>query len=213
MRQGTRFLFRPGTFFNQLQFSSHHWFILLAFAVVASLETHVGRSHVYYQIFANLLVAKYQIPWSTALWIVTSVKLVVFLFGAFVLSTAVWLVGSLFGRRTSKRVLFRRLSIVFTVLMSAYTISHLTSYHPSMPLISSFLYGWGALLGFFAIREQFALTTAKSLVLSVFGWLMVLSSWHYSREAMERYARAEWAQAQIAAAHSTPPSKGPRRVY
>ena len=189
MKQGARFLFRPGTFFNQLQWSSHHWLILLAFTIIASVETHVGKSHVYYQVFADILVGKWGIPWNTALWLVTSLKIVVLLAGVFLLSSVVWVIGNLFGRHTSKRVLFRRLAVVFTVLLSAYTLSNLGSLSETLPLVASFLYVWSAALGFFAVREQFALTSPEALVLSVFAWLMVVSSWHFSRHAMEDIAR------------------------
>jgi len=191
VKQGVRLLVKPGTFFNQLQFSTHHWIILIAFMVIASLETHLGRQHYFYQIFADQVSANFGLTWNQAIWVVTSIKLAFMLVGSFALASFIWIVGNLFGRRTSKRVLFRRLSVVFTVFLGAYTAQHLALGNENFTLMAMGLYAWGLILGYFAIREQFALNHLETLVLGLFALLVVVSSWHFSNHAMEMAARTQ----------------------
>lgn len=191
MKQGVRLLVKPGTFFNQLQFSTHHWIILVAFMILASVETHLGKQHYFYQVFADAAVAKFGISWSQAIWLVTSLKLAFMLVATFGLATFIWLVGNIFGRRTSKRVLFRRLAVVFTVMLAGYTTQHLAGSSETYGLLSLGFYAWGLILGFFAIREQFALNYVEALVLGTFALLVVVSSWHFSNHVMETAARTQ----------------------
>ncbi len=189
MKQGMRFLVRPGTFFNQLQWSTHHWIILLSFLVIAAIETHVGRQQAFYQVFADLVVERTGMSWDFSMWLVTVAKLTVMLCGAFSVASAVWFVGNLFGRRTSKRVLFRRLAVVFTVLLAAYTAQHLVDPIPFFVMAAPVLYAWALILAYFAIREQFALNHVETLVMGLFALLLVSSSWHVSNHVMETAAR------------------------
>ena len=204
MKQLFRFLFRPGTFFGQLQWSTHHWLILLAFLGMASVETHVGRQHLYYQVFADMVSARTGLSWEMSVWLVTFAKLVAFLAGAFALSSVLWVIGNLFGRRTSKRVLFRRMAIVFTVLLTAYTSHFFSPVYPIMEVLSWAFYVWGALLSFYAVKEQFALGSLEALVMSALAFLLISSAWQYSGRVMESAARARW-QDLARGAHGTPP--------
>ncbi len=194
VKQGVRLLIKPGTFFNQLQWSTHHWIILIAFMIVASLETHLGKSHYFYQVFADSLTSRTGMSWNQAIWLVTSIKLAVMVAGSFVLASFVWLVGNMFGRRTSKRVLFRRLAVVFTVLLAGYTLQHVAKTDENLQLFAYGLYIWGLILGYFAIREQFNLNHLETMVLGIFALLAVTSSWHYANHFMERAARQELVQ-------------------
>jgi hypothetical protein len=103
----------------------------------------------------------------------------------------IWIIGSLIGERNSQRVLFRRLAIVFTVLLSAYTAQHLKPLYPWMETVSFFLYTWGLLLGYFAIREQFNLSHFETSVVGVFAIILVIASWMGTNrlmiEAANRY--------------------------
>ena len=202
MKQGVRLLVKPGTFCNQLQRSTHHWIILIAFMIVASLETHLGQQHYFYQIFADVLSARFGITWNQAIWAVTSLKLAFMLAGSFILASFIWVVGNLFGRRTSKRVLFRRLAVVFTVLLAAYTAQHAGLNNEPYALLSMGLYAWGLILGYFAIREQFALNHLETVVLGLFALLVVVSSFHFSNHVMETAART-----QILEVAKRPPTK------
>ena len=189
MKQGIRFFVRPGTFINQLQWSTHHWVILTSFLIISAIETHVGRSHAYYQVFADYLSLRAGIGWDFSLWIVTFLKLSFMLVGTFVLASCIWFVGNLFGRRTSKRVLFRRLAIVVTVLLGAYTAQHFVEPFPILAIASPALYLWALVLAYFALREQFALNHVETLVMGLFALLLVSSSWHFVNHVMESAAR------------------------
>ena len=59
MKQAGRFFLRPNVFFNQLQWSSSHWFILVAFFLISAVETHVGKYSDLYLHFTHLLQTKY----------------------------------------------------------------------------------------------------------------------------------------------------------
>lgn len=193
MRQGLRLFVRPGTFINQLQWSTHHWLMLLSFLIIAAIESHVGRNQFYYELYSTLLSRRLGISWEQGLWLVTAIKLGVMLLGAFALAGSIWLIGNLFGRRTSRRVLFRRLSIVFTVLLAGYTVQHSSFIHPAVPFFTVALYLWGAVLGYFAIREQFALSHLEATVLGAFALLLISSVWHYSNHYMRDYAKSQLA--------------------
>lgn len=191
MRQGMRLLTKPATFFNQLQWSTHHWIILVAFLGLATIETQVGRNQALYQAWALLLERRLGLSLDAALWVVTAFRLAILIAGSVAVSTVIWFVGHLFGRRTSKRVLFRRLAVVFTVLLAGYTASHLTGAYPALAFVSLVMYLWGLVLGYFAIREQFALNHLETVVVGLFALLLVSSSWHFSNHVIEKAARGQ----------------------
>lgn len=177
MKQGARIFFKPQQFFNQLQWSTHHWLILLTFLVVTGVESHLGSQSALYRWWAQALTQQTGLSFDITLWLVVSAKLAVILFASYLSATLIWLVGSLIGEKNSQRVLFRRLAIVFTVILSAYTAQHLKQFYPWMETVSFFLYTWGLLLGYFAIREQFALTHFETSVVGVFAIVLVVFSW------------------------------------
>lgn len=189
MKQGMRLFVQPGTFFNQLQWSKHHWYILFAFLFISAIEAHVGKQHSLYQVYANFLAQNLGLGFDIALWTVVASKLVLMLIGAFVTASLIWFVGNLIGAKNSRRVLFRRLAIVFTVGITAYTTKHLEPLFPWMGTASFFLYFWALLLGYFALREQFVLTHLETAFVAAFSILLVISSWHYSNHLFERAAR------------------------
>ncbi len=191
VRQGVRLLVKPGAFFNQLQWSSHHWVILILFLAVAAVETHVGKSQAIYHVFVESVQMKTGIPAQMATWVVIAAKLAATLLAAFVLVLFTWCVGNLFGRRTSKRVLFRRMSVVFTVFLAAYTLSQIPIAEKWAGYTVTGLYVWGLVLGYFALREQFALTHVEGVVLGVFVLLTLVMSFHFSNHFLERSARHE----------------------
>ena len=191
MKQGFRFFLRPWTFFNQLQWSTHHWFILLGFLVIAAVETQVGKHHRLYITLAGLLQHRFGIGLDFALWMVTAVKLFCLLAGAYFVSHLVWLVGNMVGTKNSKRVLFRRLAVVFTVLLAGYTAQYFAPTFPIASFVSVVLFIWGLGLGYFAIREQFGLSNLETLVVGFFALLLISSSWHYSNHFMASVASSE----------------------
>ena len=189
MKQGMRILVSPGAFFNQLQWSRHHWFNLLAFLFVSAVEAHVGRQHALYQVYATFLSQNIGLNFDIALWLVVASKLFFMLAGSLIAATSIWFVGNMVGEKNSRRVLFRRLSVVFTVLLTAYTAHHLENLYEWMGTLSIFLYFWSALLGYFAIREQFLLTHIETAFVGGFAVLLVLSSWHLSNRFFETTAK------------------------
>lgn len=188
LKQGLRFLLHPGQFFNQLQWSRHHWYILFAFFIISGIEAQVGKQHSLYQVYANLIGTQTGIGMDLALWLVVAAKIFLLLGGSFLLVSVVWMVGNFIGQRNSRRVLARRLAVVFTVALAAYTAHHLEHYIDWMQTASFFLYFWAFLLGYFALREQFALTHMETAFMGVFTVFLVATSWHYSNRFFEKTA-------------------------
>lgn len=180
MKQGMRLFVKPGTFFNQLQWSSHHWMILIGFFVASAIETQLGTTNNLFLWYANFLTLRFGFDLGTALWMITFARLAFLLAAAWVTTVAVWIVGSLFGQRSSRRVLFRRLAVVFTILLCGYTAQHLSAEYEFASLLSLGLYIWGGALGYFAIHEQFRLNMFQTLVVSAFALLIVVQGWRLS---------------------------------
>lgn len=188
VRQGVRFFVKPNTFVNQLQWSSHHTWLMLAFLIVAGVEAHIGRNHLVIESFAEALSFRLGIGRELAMWLMVSAKLICTIIGAFLITVLVWFVGSIMGRSSSQRVLFRRLSIVFTLVLTAHTARHLTHLYPWMDTASLFVFFWAGLLGFFSLREQFRIGFVETAFLSGVTALLVVSSWHYSNRYLEANA-------------------------
>ena len=189
VKHGTKIFYKPQEFFNQLQWSTHHWLIMLVFLVVTAVEAHLGTQASLYHSLAYKISNFLPLSFDISLWLVVSAKLAVILLGSTLTANFIWFFGNIIGQKNSKRVLFRRLAVVFTVILSAYTASHLDSLYPWMSTLSFFLYVWGGLLGYFAIREQFALNHIETTVVGAFAALLVLTSWHYTNDFIQRYSQ------------------------
>jgi len=191
VKQGARLILKPQQFFNQLQWSTHHWLILLTFLVVTGVEAHLGSQSALYRWLSSSLSSNTGINPDITLWFVVCFKLAIIAVASYLSAFFIWIIGSLIGERNSQRVLFRRLAIVFTVVLSAYTAQHLKHLYPWMETVSFFLYTWGLLLGYFAIREQFNLTHFETSVVGVFAIILVIASWMGTNrlmiEAANRY--------------------------
>ncbi|NQW45114.1 MAG: hypothetical protein HQ462_06900 [Deltaproteobacteria bacterium] len=177
MKQGARLFLKPQEFFNQLQWSTHHWLILLTFLVVSGVEAHLGTQSALYRWLAQSLTTQTGISLELTLWLVVSAKLAVILTASYLSASFIWIIGSIIGEKNSQRVLFRRLAVVFTVTLAAYTSQYLRPLYPWMETLSFFLYTWGLLLGYFAIREQFALSHFETSVVGVFAIVLITFSW------------------------------------
>jgi len=191
VKQGIRLLAKPGAFFNQMQWSTHHWVILTTYLGFAWAETTAGRHLPLYRMVAQFLERTFGLSEDVSLWIVIAAKLSLLAAGTVGITTLVWFIGTLFGRSTSQRVLFRRLAIVFSVFLAGYTAHHLGNVYPMMAFASLTLFLWGLLLGYFAIREQFSLTHLESVVVGVFAMLVVVTGWHFSVQTLERTVHDE----------------------
>jgi len=205
VRQGVRFFVKPNAFVNQLQWSSHHTWLLLAFLIIAGVEAHVGRNHQLISQFAEALASRLGVNHEIGMWLVISAKLICTLAAATLISFLVWIVGSFIGESSSQRVLFRRLSVVFTLVLAAYTSSHLTHVYPWMETAALFGYFWAALLGFFTLREQFRIGYLETFFVGGLTVLLVLSTWHFSNRYIEKNAHTI---SQEIAYHPLPFSQG-----
>lgn len=206
MKQFFRLLLQPSTFFSQLQWSSQHWFILAAFLGLALVETQVGRGqNEFYQV-ALFIQKSWNVSANVALWVVLAGRLAFITFGAFLVTTAVWLVGGFFGEKTSRRVLARRLAVVFMVALAAYTTQYFVDMHPLFGVASLLLYVWSLILGYFAIRENFGLSHLESMVVGMFAVLMVTTSWYYGHQIVSHKANAIAAESSKASNHAAAPS-------
>jgi len=190
VKQGVRFFVKPGAFVNQLQWSSHHTWILILFAAVAALEAHIGRNHAVIEQLGSAL--SYRLGWGQdfGIWLMVSLKLFFTLVVSYLISVAIWFVGSFLGRSSSQRVLFRRLSVVFTLTLMAHTSQHLIPLYPWMETAGLFLGLWAVLLGFFTLKEQFKIGFLETVFVGGFTALLISSSWHYSHRFLIRNAHS-----------------------
>lgn len=136
MKQIFRLVTQPGLFFNQLQWSSHHWFVIIAFLGLALIETHVGRTQNDFFQLAMWIHKSWGMNFNYSLWMVLALRLAFIALGAYAVTTAVWVVGNVFGQKTSRRVLARRLAVVFSVGLAAYTAQYFVDSHPMFGVAS-----------------------------------------------------------------------------
>jgi len=190
VRQGVRFFVKPGAFVNQLQWSSHHTWILVLFTAVAALEAHIGRNQAVIEQLGSALAYRMGVSREMGVWLMVSLKLICTLTIAYLISAAIWFVGSFLGRSSSQRVLFRRLSVVFTLALITHTSQHLVQFYPWMETAGLFTGIWAILLGFFALKEQFGIGFLETLFIGGFTALLITSSWHYSNRFLERNAHS-----------------------
>jgi hypothetical protein len=191
VKQGIRFIVRPKTFFNQLQWSTHHWVILFSFLALAAVETQVGRQHQLYQSVALFMQYRFGMGLDIALWVVMAGRLAAMVFGAFVMTTLIHLVGSLIGNSGSRRVLSRRLAVVFTVFLAGFTLQHLSMKMPNLFYASMAFYAWGMVLGYIAIREQFHVNPLETAIIAIFAALLVTTTWQFSNHMFEVAVRQQ----------------------
>lgn len=206
-RTSKRLITTPGTFFSQLQWSQHHSAIVAGFLLVALVETLVGNPGVWFEYYVSLARAYFHVPADLALWAVAFAKLIVLWLGVYAITSAVWLVGSLIGERGSHRVLLRRLTVVFTTLLLARTVEHLSAHYPQLFYLALALYGWGLLLGFHALREQFVLSTVETFMVTIFTASVVYASFQYAAPTLNRYSAFYLRKAVVAySLRQAPPS-------
>ena len=189
MRQTVRFILKPNTFFNQLQWSRNHWWIILAFLGLATVETQIGRHVQLYHAFALLIEAKLGFSYNIALWLTMATRLAILLAGAFLISSVIYIVGSVVGRSNSRRVLFRRLSVVFTVFLGGLTLQHFAASAPWVVWASWGLCAWALFLGYVAIKEQFELGNLETAIVAIFAILMVTTTWQFSNRFFDATIR------------------------
>lgn len=175
MKQIFRFFFSPATFVNQLQWSRNHTLILFTFLGVAFVEGHVGFGRELNQQLAWLVSQRVGMDQDMALLAVTAARVLFLFIGAVSLSETLWWLGATFGRHTSKRVLYRRLAIVLTLLLGAYTL-HASGSAEALPWAWA-LSGWGLVLSYLTLREQFMLNRLMAAALGLIAVSGIVMSW------------------------------------
>jgi hypothetical protein len=198
MNQIIRFFVSPKVFFNQLQYSTRHYLILFVFLVLAGIETFSGQNSQLYLVLSNLLQRKYHLSLEQALWTITFTKLLAMISGAYVISMGLWFLGKILGISSSQRVLARRLSVVFTVFISAYTLNNFFGQMHSISYIVTGIYIWGMILTYYAVREQFHLNHIETTLACVITLLLTVSVWHFSGHAFKQIAQKEYSQSSVA---------------
>jgi hypothetical protein len=189
VKQGVRFFLKPQSFVNQLQWSSHHSFILTAFCTTALIETQVGRNHALYTGLASLLASQYGLGMTLAIWLVTFLKLTVTLLGALAFVEMIGLLGGMFGRQTSRRVLSRRLAVVFSLILVANTLYQFAPVSPWAGIAAAVIFLWSVVLGYFSLRTHFGLTLGEAASVGVFSLFVMVCAWHLSLISLQRVAR------------------------
>jgi hypothetical protein len=179
---------------NQLQWSTHHWHILTAFLILATIETFSGTHQAFYQGYALLIQKQFSLSFDNALGIVVGTKLVLMLSGALAFSYLIWFVGGIMGKRTSKRVLLRRMTAALTFFLAGYVCSNFAVQTPVFEWVSYGLYAWGLILGYFSVREHFGLNTFETAVIGAFGLFVIISTWHFSSVFFTDFLNTQVAQ-------------------
>lgn len=192
VKQSLRLFAKPGTFMGQLQWSSHHWLILASFLTLATVETLMGSSRGFYWEIVRRLQLDLGLSENLSYGAIIATKLFLMIGGAYALSLVVWFAGTLFGRRTSKRVLFRRLAIVFTFLLTGYLLQASFASSLALFLAGYAFYAWGLVLGWFSIREHFELNAVETMAVGLFALLLVSSSWHYSTHLFDGLVKSNF---------------------
>ncbi len=186
LKQFIRFFFSPTTFINQLQWSRNHAAILLTFLLVAVLESQVGVGKSLNLQLAWLLNDWTGLEQGQALFAVTFARVAFLFVGMLSLSETLWWIGEKLGRHTSKRVLYRRLAVVLTLMLGAYTLFSMTSAWAQAFGFATF--GWGLVLTYSTLREQFMVGRVTAALLGVVAAATIVASWRVSDRVVETAA-------------------------
>lgn len=190
MKQGIRFFLKPSSFVTQLQWSSHHPWILAVFFLSALVETQLGPQGPVYAKLAVIFARDAALPLGLSIWILTFIKLAFLGVGAWFLTETIFFLGSLFGQPTSRRVLFRRLAIVFSLILLGQSALGLSESLPYAALLAGGFWIWALLLGFYTLREGFRLNGYEASAVGIFVLFLALGVWNFMSLSLQRVARA-----------------------
>jgi len=194
LKQVIRFFIRPATFINQLQWSRHHGMILLAFLGIALLESQIGVGRALNLQLSWLLAEGSGLDRDQALFLVMLGRMAFLLAAVFCASEAIWWLVARFGFQTSKRVLYRRLAVVSTMVLASYAM--FASIEPGAQLMGALFFGWGLILSYLTFREQYQFSQVTSLVLGILAVGAVEFTWQYSDQFVQNTASSQIAQHQ-----------------
>lgn len=186
MGQVNRFFLKPRAFVNQLQWSRNHWGLLGLFLALASLESFLGPQYSLHRAIAWRIsqTLHVQLELAIVLWALGRALLVATLAGTVVFALSV--VGGFVGRPSSSRVLLRRLAVVFTVILAGSMLERLAFVDPALVTVGWVAIGWGLMLGFLALREQFQVAALRASVLMAFAVFLSCMLWKVSEDSMRQ---------------------------
>lgn len=185
MKQLIRFFTNPAAFVNQLQWSRNHAWILLTFLGLAVIESQIGTGKVLNAQLSWLLAKETQLARDQALFLVMAGRIAALFVGGMVITQSFWLIGSRLGRATSKRVLQRRMSIVYTFLLASYILTTVLS--PDNQIWAALVFGWGLILAYVTFREHFAVDRFAAIVLGLVAVGAIVVSWQQA----DRFAQTQ----------------------
>ncbi len=189
MKQIIRLATNPAAFMNQLQWSRNHAWILLTFLGLAIVESQIGTTKALNAQLAWLLSNEAHIARDQALFLVMVGRIAALFLGGQVLTQIFWLIGARLGRASSKRVLTRRLSIVYTFLLGSYILAVTLSV--DQQIWAALVFGWGLILAYVTFREHFSLDRYAAVVLG----LVAVGSIVVSFQQADRYVQKSASQA------------------
>ncbi len=183
MKQAFRFFFNPAAFINQLQWSKNHGLILVCFLAVAFFESQMGAGRAINHQLSLLLSRFSGLARDHSLILVIAARIAFLFFGALSLAETIWRIGGKLGRNSSRRVLDRRMAVVLTVMLAAYTLNSMGAEGAALAL-----FFWGFLLSYFTLREQFSLDAFQAGVLGATAVFLVAVSWKVSDSVVQQSA-------------------------
>jgi hypothetical protein len=189
LKQIIRLATNPAAFMNQLQWSRNHAWILLTFLGLAIVESQMGATKALNAQLSWLLANEAHIARDQALVLVMVARIAALFVGAQLLTQIFWLIGARLGRASSKRVLTRRMSIVYTFLLGSYILA--TTLNNDQQVWAALVFGWGLILAYVTFREHFNLDRYAAIVLG----LVAVGSIVVSFQQADRYAQKSASQA------------------
>lgn len=175
LKQVFRFFFSPAIFVNQLQWSTNHAWILVAYLGLTIVESQVGYGRALNAQAAWLLSSHSGIARDQALFLVMVARIAFFFIGALSLAETVWWLGVRLGRSTSKRVLQRRVAVVLAFMLTGYTLMGALGADWQWAVWAVF--AWGLMISYLTMREQFALGPVTAALLAVITISSAVLSW------------------------------------
>jgi branched-subunit amino acid transport protein AzlD len=186
LKQVFRFFFNPAAFVNQLQWSKNHGLILLSFLAVAFVESQVGAGRVVNHQLSLLVCQLTGLARDHSFFLVVAARIALLFFGALSLAETIWRIGVTLGQNTSRRVLDRRIAVVLTVMLGAYTLNSMQFENAQFAALA--LFAWGSMLCCFTLREQFSLSVFQAAVLGATAVFLVAVSWKVSDSVVQESA-------------------------
>jgi hypothetical protein len=184
LKQIIRLITNPAAFINQLQWSRNHAWILLTFLGLAIVESQIGTTKALNAQLSWLLANHTHMARDQAMFLVMVGRIAALFLGALLLTEVFWKIGARLGRASSKRVLQRRLSIVYTFLLGSYILA--TILNSDQQIWAGLVFGWGLLLAYVTFREHFNLDRFAAIVLGLVAVAAIVVSWQQADRFVQK---------------------------